>query len=385
MPSRQPLKMQFTVAGRAGKVDAAHPIWKEALPISVRHPPADAGPTGGVTYGDYFEAVRYYLSHQGAGHLHAALSTLASPYPVAPKAIDVILEKHGEFYHPARIRVRTPDKTYTLALNVAITPAGVECMQNEIGALHRVAPRLPAGALPRVYGWSHVEPPSGCGCGIFLADWFADHHEFHLSVDPRDGVQKMIVWETGREPYFLDPGLTAAVHRQTAYLLTRAYDPMATTQIYPWHHASGDFILQLQDADVDLKLITVRQYAPTIMGGGDGRSLDAESRLMAAMVFFANLTLRNRIDRLDGTGELAWADDAAVAATVAGFKGAMAESPLPDLENLLQSYDTDDWRMLLGAVASQYRLMPAEEALLGRHLADHAVCLQSAVRREYPA
>lgn len=368
--------MRFAVAGRAQGIDAAHPVWKEALPAPVRRSAAASRPSRVVTHGEYFEAVRRYLQNEGAGHLDAALAAAAPTSP--PVAIDVILEKHGEFYHPARIRVATADQTYPLALNVAVTPAGIECMQNETDALRRVAPRLPEGVLPRVYGWSPVETPGGFG--IYLADWFADHHEFHLSIDPRDGVQKMIVWDTDRTPFFLDADLTAAVYRQTAYLLTRAYDPAATTQIYPWHHASGDFILRPQGAEVAVKLITVRQYASTL-GAKDASELDAESRLMAAMVFFANLTLRNRLDRLDGTGDLAWADDMAVAATVAGFKRAMdeAEDPLLDLPPLLRSYTVEDWAALLGAVGAQYRLMSGEQALLDRHIPDHAASLRTAV------
>ena len=257
-------------------------------------------------------------------------------------------------------------------------------MQNEIDALRRVALRLPDGVLPRVYGWSRVETSGGLGVGIYLADWFVDHHEFHLSIDPSDGVQKMIVWNTDRAPFFLDADPTAAVYRQTAYLLTRAYDTAATTQIYPWHHASGDFILRLKGAEVAVKLITVRQYAPTL-GAKDASELGAESRLMAAMVFFANLTLRNRLDRLDGTGELAWADDMAVAATVAGFKRAMdeAENPLLDLPFMLRSYTAEDWAALLGAVGAQYRLMAGEQALLDQYIPDHAGCLWQAVRATF--
>ena len=370
--------MRFAVAGRAQGIDAAHPVWKEALPAPMRRSPAASRQSPVVTHGDYFEAVRRYLQNEGAGHLDAAL---AAAVPTSlPVAIDVILEKHGEFYHPARIRVATAEQTHTLALNVAVAPVGVECMQNEIEALRRVAPRLPKDVLPRVYGWSHIETAGGVGFGIYLADWFAGHHEFHLSIDPNDGVQKMIVWDTNRAPFFLDADRTAAVYRQTAYLLARAYDTAATTQIYPWHHASGDFILRPQGAEVAVKLITVRQYASTL-GAKDASELDAESRLMAAMVFFANLTLRNRLDRLDGTGELAWADDMAVAATVAGFKQAMDEAdvPLLDLPPLLRSYTAEDWAALLGAVGAQYRLMAGEQALLDRHIPDHAASLRTAV------
>lgn len=372
------------IAGRPGRIDPSHPMWAKPLPMPVRRAPAEQAPSAAVTHGIYFQAIQTYLRNEGARHLRAALKTTAaqaSP-PAIPERIDVILEKHGEFYHPARIRVMSALTTRVLVLNVAATPVGFECMESEIKALAQVAPRLPARSLPRVYGVGRVDGDNGARLQMFLADWFEGFHEFHLAVDPRDGIQKIIVWDTRHQPFFLPRDCTEMVYYQAAHLLARAYDSRTTRQVYPWHHASGDFVLRHANDGVRLKLIAVRQYAPTL-GDGDGQRLDDESLLMAAMVFFANLTLRIRIDRLDGTGKMAWADDAAVGATVAGFKRAMSEWPHAALRDLLLSYDEDDWTPLLNAVGAQYRLMPAEEALLDRHIGAHAVCLQAAVRREF--
>ncbi len=384
MPNPRVPNFIFTVAGRGRGLDETHPLWLEALPLSVRRPPTDAAPAGMISHGDYFEAVQTYFLEDGVRHLQEALApTGASAVPPPrPERIEVVLEKHGEFYHPARIQVVAPVASKAYVLNVAATPAGCECLRNEIEALQQVIPRLPPGTLPQIYGQGQVENRNAQTFSMFLADWFEDHHEFHLSVDPASGHRRIIVWDTGSAPFFLPDDATADVYTQTAYLLTRAYDFKTTRQIYPWHHASGDFILQPLERGPDIKLITVRQFAPTL-GGADDQDLDAESCLMAAMVFFANLTLRNRIDRLDGTGELAWADDTTVAATVAGFKRAMREGPLSVLVPLLRSYDKADWVALLSAVAEQYRLMPAEEVLIERHIEGHAVSLQAAIRRAF--
>ena len=381
---RQAADFRFAIAGRTPRVRPDDPIWAEALPLSAGGASVSKGQPIRVTHGDYFQAVQTYLINEGARHLESALGGAHQRgFPPACLAkLNVILEKHGEFYHPARIRIREAKGAPSFVLNVAVTAAGNECMANEIEALRRVVPRLPKGTLPVVYGSGQVEAPGGMRFHMFLADWYENHHEFHLSVDADDGAQKIIVWDTHNPPYYLAPEAEKEVYVQAAYLLTRAYDPASTCQIYPWHHAAGDFVLQQRDGGVRLKLITVRQYAPTL-GDGDGQDLDTESRLMAAMVFFANLSLRNRIDRLDGTGALAWAADAAVAATVTGFKLAMKESSLPDLAPLLRSYDAGDWVTLLNAVADQYRLMAAEEPLFNRFIAGHAACLHSAVRRHY--
>jgi hypothetical protein len=379
-PPHQDVDFRFAVAARAANLDAAHSIWREALPMSVGRSGGVYERTGTVTYGDYFQAIEAYFQNEGACHLQTALSG-EIPQSV-PEKIDVILEKHGEFYHPARVQVGGPEGSRLFVLNVAVTPAGFECMHNEVDSLRRVAPRLPRGAVPRIYGVGHVDHPNGLSFWMFLADWFENHHEFHLAVDPLDGGEKIIVWDTLREPFFLTRDALEDVYAQVACLLTRAYDPESTRQIYPWHHASGDFVLRQGQNGVALKLISVRQYAPTLAAESD-QALDAESRLMAALVFLANLTLRNRIDRLNGTGKMAWASDAVVAATVAGFKRGASESLLTMLAPALQSYDTNDWVELLKAVGAQYRLMPAEEALLDRHIAAHALCLQAAIRNEF--
>ena len=384
MGRRRSVKIHFAIAGRPGRVDANHPLWSQALPMPARFRPAAPEQTTAISHGGYFQAIQAYLENEGAGSLQAALATMAPEVsrPIPLQHIDIILEKHGEFYHPARIQVTSGRGTQALALNVAVTPLGIECMHNEVEALSQVASRLPDGTLPRIFDVARSETPDGATLQMFLADWFEDHHEFHLSLDPRDGMQKIVVWDNQRGPYFLAPHLTANVYSGTAFILSRAYDPRTSRQIYPWHHAAGDFVLRHQADGLDLKLITVRQYAPTMAVEG-GQDLDDDARLMALMVFLANLSLRNRMDRLDGTGEMAWAGDEAVSATVAGFKQALGMSMSAALLPLLRSYTADDWLTLLEAVAESYRLMPAEEELCERHVAAHAACLLTAVRNTF--
>ena len=380
------VKIDFEIAGRPGRVDAHHPLWSQALPMPARFRPAAPEQTVAISHGAYFEAIRTYLEADGGRPLRMALEALA---PSAPRAallqrIKVILEKHGEFYHPARIQVASGERAHALVLNVAVTPAGIECMQNEVEALSRVAPRLPAGTLPRIFDAGQSATPDGLPVQMFLADWFEDHHEFHLSADPRDGMQKTIVWDYRRGPYFLPSHLATEIYRQAAFLLSRAYDINSTHQIYPWHHAAGDFVLRRCADGLDIKLITVRQYAPTLATAGS-HDMDEDTRRMALMVFLANLSLRNRLDRLDGTGEMAWAGDMAVTATVAGFKQALGESLSAELRHFLRSYTADDWMTLLDAVAERYRLMPVEENLLDRQIAAHAACIKSAVGNAFLA
>ncbi len=84
MPKPRAPKFSFAVAGRGRGLDATHPLWSEALPLSVRHPPTDAAPAGKISHGDYFEAVQTYILNAGVQHLQEALAptgALAAPPP----------------------------------------------------------------------------------------------------------------------------------------------------------------------------------------------------------------------------------------------------------------------------------------------------------------
>ena len=312
-----------------------------------------------------------YLTGPGRAHIQNALalrfpSRKSRPHP---DRMEVILEKHGEFYQPARICVPLDGAMTALALNVAVTPAGGAWMASEIDALNRVANRMPPDSLPTVYGHDEVQGSGNRVFPMFLADWFEGFHEFHLSADPRTGSQGMVVWDTAAAPFFLSAGQRAAVHRQAAFLLTRAFNPRTSEQIYPWHHASGDFILRTNGEAVDLRLITVRQYAPTVGNGEE--ELTSEARLMALLVFFLNLTVRNRLDRLDGTGPPAWADAAVVPATLEGFFGALQEDLAMEFRSFLRSYRAEEMMELLALVSERYSLMSMENDLVRSNLAPH--------------
>jgi hypothetical protein len=268
-----------------------------------------------------------------------------------------------------------------LALNVAVTPAGAAWMASEINALERVSKRLPLNSVPTVYGQATVPGADNINLAIFLADWFEGFHEFHLSIDPQNSRQRTVVWDTSAAPFFLSAGQQSAVYRQVAFLLTRAFNPHTTEQIYPWHHASGDFVLQIAGDSLDIRLITVRQYAPTIGNGQD--ELDLEARLTGLLVFFLNLTIRNRLDRLDGTGLPAWADDAVLPETVKGFFEALDDDQSTEFQMFLRSYRIDELMELLVLVADRYRLMPMEEDLIGRHLKSHGMLLHETLQHVF--
>lgn len=365
----------YRIAGYEGFIHPDHPAWNRPLP-SIKKPLPDSPSPPDITavtttHGDYFQAVQRYFQGDGQGHI---LKAVAARYPshaagLRAERMEIILEKHGEFYHPARLLIPLGDMALSLVLNVAVTPVGAAWMASEVEALSRVSKRLPSNSVPAVYGQAMVPGAGDAVFSMFLADWFEGFHEFHLSIEAPIDRQRIVVWDTSAAPFFLSGRQQAYVYRRVAFLLTRAYDPHTTEQIYPWHHASGDFVLRTSGDSLDLRLVTVRQYAPTI---GNGKaSLAPEDRLTALLVFFLNLTVRNRIDRLDGTGRVAWADAPAVIETVKGFFTALDETQSEEFAHFLKCYRQTELMELLTLVADRYCLMPMEKGLLRANLASH--------------
>ncbi len=78
---------------------------------------------------------------------------------------------------------------------------------------------------------------------------------------------------------------------------------------------------------IDVRLVTAREYRPLF---GSPPS-DLEGLLNACLVFLLQISLRTRLDRLDGTGDMAWSGPEAIGATVDGVLASLAEKPFPDV------------------------------------------------------
>ena len=112
--------------------------------------------------------------------------------PLNPSEVQQILiysEKHGNWYHPAKIEVITSQGCARFVLNVALTERGRAAMSREIRALECLADNFVYPWLPAVYFQDEsvtVSPfddeKHSRSMSLFLADWFEGFHEFHLSI-----------------------------------------------------------------------------------------------------------------------------------------------------------------------------------------------------------
>ena len=272
----------------------------------------------------YFRAIEKFLI-QSLDKVSQAVSSLRGTKVSRMDTIKIVAEKHGSDYHPARILIDCGDEVVSLAINVAVTNRGRERMLSECSALAYLAEAYPVLFIPRFFFYGEVLVSSDEGftspvC-IFAAEWFDGFHEFHLGANPETPQVAALLWDPQRPDTPLGHEELSQIYRQAAYILTYYYDVFTCSEIFPWHHAAGDFVVAKREDCIEVRLITVRQYAPRTVfidaGLGDP--------LIGILMFLTNLTLRMRLDRANGTGDIVWAPEQTLSATIMGFMQALQD------------------------------------------------------------
>ena len=368
-------RFRYFLSSRAEVVDENGTLWSCAFPLSrnPRKTGEDDPARVGLTYGDYFMAARRFLESQEFRVVTAAIfdAMHQTCRTRDMDGIDIFLVKHGRFYHPSRIEVRVTGQVFVFVLNVAISSSGRSCIEREFELLNRLG-RTPSGAyLPRGYGYGEVILAKGLAVKLFLGEWFDDFHEFHISLDPRDRKYKIRVWHGHAAPEFLTPAETLELYRQVALILTGCYDPDSFEQVFPWHHAAGDFIVNRSNGPLQARLITVRQYGALL----ESPDKDENTLLEAMLFFLVNLSIRTRLDRLDGVSDVVWAGLPAVEGTVRGFMDGLSEKiPRRDLQfkEFFASVSLVELREICEAVADSYHPSAPELPVVRENLTAHA-------------
>jgi hypothetical protein len=290
--------------------------WERELPAG--RDARGGTPGSGLSYGDYFTAIATLLSCNGFALLTDLLARHLDRAAVAVEltAVNIYLEKHGEFYHPARIEARLADGPVSLVLNGAISMAGRATAKREFDLLKTLRQVNPESGIPRVY-WLGELPVAGEDPPVaFVGEWFGGYHEFHWSRDPVDRRIRLTVWDPETGPRYLSDRLVPYLYSSAAEILTGLYDARAFTQVFPWHHAAGDFVVRDTAGPLDVRLITVRNHIAFL--GTEGPP-DEDTIFQALLLFFLVTGIRMRLDRLDGVGAPVWAPSVVVEATTRGF------------------------------------------------------------------
>jgi len=339
-----------------------------------------------LLYGPYLEAVHHLLIKDDYQKLLEALCSRLSRV-VTVKEIDVLeirTEKHGACYHVARVDVGVSGQNVPFAVNVAATPEAREQLVRDFRLLEMINKRYSYKFVPNVYfkgaGYYRERGKPLKWLHMFVAKWFRNFHEFHLHRDDASGSNRMLLWDLDRGSRYLSQKQCLELYRQIARILTLYYDYNNFRQIYPWHHAAGDFVLKEEQGKVDVRLITIRDYGAVV----DFTSRKKAAKLLGLILFFLHLTIQMRIDRLDGVGQVVWAEDLCLEGTVAGFfvglgqgkKQSRKDIPrAQELRDLFRRFSRDEWLQLLVEMLGSYKFSQEELSLIRDRCDAHIGCL----------
>lgn len=390
-------RFKFFLSSRNDSVRERDVIWSTPIPLSRHQSPLILEQDSDIfiNHGDYFTAARDFLerdrfatiTHLVSQHLNRKILSQEI------KEIRIFLDKHGEFYHPAKIETVLQAVKISFVLNVAVTDVGKQCAQREYGLLKKLNAQYPDSFVPKVYAQGSVFiKMDQVEIRMFLGEWFEGFNEFHISLDPDDKKYKIMVWDHEHGNFFLTPYQTMELYRQAAKILTYYYNVETFEHIFSWHHAAGDFVLTCQKGDIELKLITVRQYRSMYENTITPESVEPDSELIleALLVFFLNMTIKMRIDRLDGVGDIVWSDDIAIKGILKGFFEALALKPRFSMfsepldhcfRQHLLSCCRADFFDLNHAIVHTYPSQAPEVPVIQQHLEKHVEDLYNSIRQ----
>jgi len=330
-----------------------------------------------LTLKDYFDLLQKFVLSEGSEHLRTELTDTSE--------VIICSEKHGAFYHISSIATGNSKKFVVIS---ALSEQARASLKGEYLLMQQLA-NLNPYFLPELYWHAVVNWYADSGSQEFylvLGEWLNGYHEWHLSYNSKAHKQQIQLWDYENGYRFLSQYESYEILRQAACILTFYYDQASFCQIYPWHHGAGDFVVKAENGSIRAKLITARQYDPLVYFA----EAENPDRLVAALHFLLNLSLRIRLDRCDGTGEPAWLDSFAVMASVAGFMDGLraVESadrlkvgPIAEFMELMRSFDTEEILDMFESLLALYAEEDQEDfQLIQEKIADHAADLHAALQ-----
>ncbi len=265
-----------------------------------------------ITLGDYFNGLVDFVN--------AGESELCELFGVAKDIIDELVfrsEKHGVLYHIASVEIVFGNRIEKFAISSAITEEGKCCLDRDFVTMQELALGKESSPFPQQYFKKHIIVGKGKEKVSFmmtLSEWLEDYHEWHLALK-KEGGEQIQVWDNRSGSYYLDPKQEAQLFYKTSLVLSEYFEPISSRQIYPWHHAAGDFIVKKTDNNIDVRLITVRNYQALFEITAEHEA----SPLVSYIMFFVHLTIRMRLDRMHGVDQMVWLGAQVVEAVVNGF------------------------------------------------------------------
>ena len=364
-----------------------------------------------LTLGDYFKAIEEFVRKQCARFL---APTFQDGLHRAEKLL-IRSEKHGALYHLASVAFVFDGRSLKYAVSTAVSEKGKAWLNHEYHLLKYLAQTFDLSYLPKVHLKGNIERRVGRrteSLSMCLSEWFEDYHEWHLTrpdtptpplplvEDPaswRGGgeqeggesieTKEVLIWDQEEGHRFATQEESFEIIKQASKILTLYYDLKDFRQIYPWHHAAGDFVVKAKEGRVDVKLTTARGYDPVMTFVKE----EDINPLLALIYFFLNLTIKMRLDKVDGVGEVIWAGDFSVEATAEGFfealqiketEGKYHPGKLEDLLSLLEAFNQEELYKLLRPLLKAYQGDdPGDYSVISGNLEGHAAQLWRVIQR----
>ena len=336
-----------------------------------------------LTLGKYFEAIKDFILRDHGRPLTAVLCEQLRT-DIGPDSINKILirtEKHGALYHLASVEVFSAGLFLKLCVSTAVSKNGKAWLRHEFDLLKFLKSTFTLPYLPMPYFEGDAKFYSDQGnesMSMFLTEWFENYHEWHLSMDEKGEKQGICIWDLRKGHWFASNKEAFEIFRQASKILTLYYDIRNFNQIYPWHHAAGDFIVRNKDGVVDVKLTTARKYEPIMLFSPE----DTIDPVVALTYFFLNLSIRMRLDRLDGVAARAWACGFSVNALILGFfeglrimeaEGRYGLGQVRDLLSLFKGFDQEELAGLFYPLLDMYaKEDPGDFSVIQANLGSHA-------------
>lgn len=378
-----PVRFVYALYDEETTIGPESPTWVHPLPVtrdSFINTHKRPHPTGSFTYGDYFSAARNFLEKSPFlfPNLKSPGRQISARRPEPVEMISICLKKHGELYHPAKIEVIRGGRKNTYVLNVAVSNTGKKRVRGEYQIMGRLNRTISPSHIPRTYDFGKSTSGSGQAVFMFLGEWFEGFHEFHISCHCSKNPRAIRLWGAERSPFFLSTKQAHALYRQATRVLLHYYDLETSHQIYPWHHAAGDFVAKVKGDIVVVKLITTRGYSPLLRAFDHGDQV--QQVLEGLLVFMLSVSIRMRLDRMDGVGEMAWSGGFAVNAVVDGFLKGLEQKPRPRtfpappadcFKAYLSGYQESDLYDLFQSILEQNPPQISETRLAKKHLTPH--------------
>ena len=389
---------RYCIPGNPGVVDALSSLWNLPLsggPENNCNDNLSNGRADRFLIKDYFESAKIFIEQNRYSALKKGLKFYGKKDISCSSIhyIDISLEKHGAFYHPARISVMLEHgEKFFFVLNMAVSDPGLAIIENEYRSLSKLNKDHPDSFLPKVFAMGIVPMEKG-NIAFFMAQWFEGFHEFHVTSSPAGKQikeEQIGVWESDGSIVKISLPWYLVIYEKAAEILTEFYNIKTFEQIFPWHHAAGDFVVKRTDTDFYVRLITVRGYSPLFETDSDQKDMDNENMLQALLFFLINLSLRMRIDRMDGTGDYYFMDSGIISAVLKGFFRAVSKKNLPGVSGkniskifleFIINFSAEEIYEMCAIITDSYNPHAPEIALIKKNLKKHSKVLFDQIRR----